>query len=208
MQRPFEGAGVSFVFWRHRSAISDVPFPKAAKLTLRLHPEPEPSGEEYAMSDGFSIAAGNNSPSIFDCPKCKQTIDASSTTCRFCGAPVDRDIALKSAVLLAKVNRAISEANYMRTVALSLVVFFLLRLVPFFFWMGALGFFVVSVAVPVWGVIWWVRYGALECDDAELKKSRRAVLITTIVVAAVCVAFEVVPFLVGVAIGLSRAMQH
>jgi Na+/proline symporter len=156
------------------------------------------------MSDGFSIAAGSYSPGVFDCPKCKQTIDASSVTCRFCGAVVDRDIAEKSAVLLAKVNRAISEANYMRTVALSLPVFFLLRLLPFFSLMGELGFTVVSIAVPIWGVVWWFRYNALEYDDAEFKKSRRAVLIATIVVAAVCVLFLFVPFLIGFVMGATQ----
>lgn len=158
------------------------------------------------MSDGFSVVEGYG-PSVFDCPKCKQTIDASATACRFCGAPVDRDIALKSAALLARVNRAISEANYMRTVALSLPVFFVLRLIPFANMLGGLGFLIVTVVVPVWGVIWWIRYNALEYDDAEFKKSRRAVLRITIVVTAVLVLFEILPFITGLAIGLSKA-QH
>jgi hypothetical protein len=155
------------------------------------------------MSTAFSEV-----PGIFDCPKCKQTIDVTSETCRFCGAPVDRDIALKSAALLAKVNQAISEANYMRTVALSLPVFFVLRLVPLLGGFGGLGFIVVTVVVPVWGVIWWLRYNALEYNDAEFKKSRRAVLIATIVVALVFVLFVILPLGVGFVIGLTRAIHH
>lgn len=160
------------------------------------------------MSDGFSSVVGSYGPSVFDCPKCKQTIDASATTCRFCGAPVDRAIALKSADLLARVNTAISEANYMRTVALSLPVFYILHFIPFANMLGSLGFFVVTVVVPIWGVIWWIRYNAIEYDDAEFKKSRRAVLRTTIVVAAVFLILEVLPFIVAFAIGVSRATHQ
>ena len=158
------------------------------------------------MSDGFSGAAGSYGPSVFDCPKCRQTIDASATSCRFCGAPVDRDIALKSAALLARVNQAISEANYMRTVALSLPVFFLLRFVPFISMLGGLGFFGITVVVPVWGIVWWIRYSAIEYDDAEFKKSRRAVLITAIAVAAVFLVIVLLTLLAAFAIGL-RAMH-
>jgi hypothetical protein len=160
------------------------------------------------MSDGFSSVVGGYGPSVFDCPKCKQTIDASATSCRFCGAPVDRDIALKSAALLAKVNQAISEANYMRTVALSLPVFYVLHLIPFANMLGELGFLIVTVVVPIWGVIWWIRYNAIEYEDAEFKKSRRAVLRTTIVIAAVFLISVVLSFIVGFAIGLSRASHQ
>lgn len=160
------------------------------------------------MSDGFSVVAGSYEPSVFDCPKCKQTIDASATICRFCGAPVDRDIALKSAALLAKVNRAISEASYMRTVAFSLPVFFLLRFVPFLSMLGGLAFSGITVVVPVWGVIWWIRYNAIEYDDAEFRKARKAVLIVTIVVAAVFAFLVVLLLIVGIAIGMSRPMHR
>jgi hypothetical protein len=121
---------------------------------------------------------------------------------------VDRDIALKSAALLAKVNQAISEANYMRTVALSIPVFFLLRFVPFISMLGMLGFYGITIALPIWGVVWWFRYNALEYDDAEFKKARRTVMIATIVVAAVFLLLVVLGFIIGVAIGLSRAMHH
>ena len=160
------------------------------------------------MPDGFTVGAGSLAPSVFDCPKCKQTIDASSTTCRFCGAPVDHDVALKSAALLAKVNQACSDASYMRTVAFALPVFFLLRFVPFVPLLGAVGFVGISIGVPIWGVIWWIRYSAIEYDDAEFKKARRTVLIATIAVAAVFLIFVLLPFFVGVAIGLSSAAHR
>ena len=155
------------------------------------------------MSTAFSEV-----PGIFDCPKCKQTIDASAITCRFCGAPVDRDIALKSAALLAKVNQAISEASFMRTVAFSLPVFFVLRFLPMISMLGELGFVGITIVLPIWGVVWWFRYNALEYDGAEYKKARRTVMIATIVVAAVFLLLIVVPFLVAFAIGVSRGLHH
>jgi Ca2+/Na+ antiporter len=155
------------------------------------------------MSLGYSEV-----PGIFDCPKCKQTIDASAVSCRFCGAHIDSDIALKSAALLAKANQAISEASFMRTVAFSLPVFFVLRFVPLISMLGELGFVGITIVLPIWGVVWWFRYNALEYDDAEFKKARRTVLIATIVVAAVFVLFVILPLGIGFVIGFSRVLHH
>jgi hypothetical protein len=88
------------------------------------------------MSDGFSIGAALGEPSIFDCPNCKETIDANAETCRFCGMKVDREAALKAAALLARINQACSDASYMKSTALALPVFFVLRFVPFISFVG------------------------------------------------------------------------
>lgn len=146
-------------------------------------------------------------PSIFECPHCGETIDASAETCRFCGAPVDRPLALHRAMILAKVNRAVSDATYMRSCAVTLPVFFVLRFIPFLGMLGELGFIALSFVIPVWATIWWSRYSDLESKDPDYLKSRKAVRIAGIVVAIVLVVFVILPFLVAFTVGVLRGLH-
>ena len=92
------------------------------------------------MSDGLTIGAAMAEPTIFECPACKETIDAKAETCRFCGVKVDREAALRLRWMLAQVNQACSDASYMRSTALTLPVFFGLRFLPFVSLLGTIGF--------------------------------------------------------------------
>jgi hypothetical protein len=141
------------------------------------------------MSDGFTIGAAMAEPTIFECPACKETIDAKAETCRFCGVKVDHEAALRAAVVLAKVNQACSDASYMKSTALTLPVFFALRFVPFIALVGTVGFWVLLVALPFWALRWLLKYRGLESDDAEFRKARNTVKWTGIIVAAVLVVF-------------------
>ena len=40
------------------------------------------------MTNNLSLTAANGNLGIIECPVCKQTIDASSTQCRFCSVPL------------------------------------------------------------------------------------------------------------------------
>ena len=141
------------------------------------------------MSDGFTIGVAMAEPSIFECPACKETIDAKAETCRFCGIKVDHDAALRAAVVLAKVNQACSDASYMRSTALTLPVFFGLRFVPLIALVGTVGFWVLLVGLPFWALRWLLKYRGLESDDAEFRKARNTVKWIGITVAAVLVYF-------------------
>ena len=127
------------------------------------------------MSDGFSIGAAMAEPTIFECPNCKETIDARAETCRFCGVKVDREAARRAAVVLAKVNQACSDASYMRSTALTLPVFFLLRFVPFIALVGTIGFAGVTLVIPFWALRWWLKYRGIETDDADFRRARNRV---------------------------------
>jgi len=143
------------------------------------------------MSDGFTIGAAMAQPTIFECPACKETIDATAETCRFCGVKVDHEAALRAAAVLAKVNQACSDASYMRSTALTLPVFFGLRFVPFIAAVGGVGFWVLLVGLPFWALRWLLKYRGLESDDVEFLKARKTVKWTGIIVAAVLVFFLV-----------------
>lgn len=146
-------------------------------------------------------------PSIFECPKCGETIETSAETCRFCGSVVDKPLALHRAMILAKVNKACSDATYMRSCALALPVFLILRFVPFFTWLGSLGFTVLCVVIPIWALIWWSRYSDLESEDPDYTKSRRAVRTVGFLVSILLLLFVVLPFVIGIFIGVMRATR-
>ena len=68
---------------------------------------------------------------------------------------------------------------------MAIVVFFVLRFVPFLGLLGSIGFPVLLVAVPIWSVIWLSKYRGIETDDAEFLKARSTVKKIGIIVAAV-----------------------
>jgi len=136
------------------------------------------------MSDGFTIGAALGAPTIFDCPNCRETIDATAETCRFCGVKVDREAALKAAAVLAKVNQACSDASYMKSTALAIPVFIGLRFVPFFSSVGTIGFLGLTVGIPIWALVWWAKYRGIGAGDAEFLAARKTVRIVGLIVTA------------------------
>lgn len=139
------------------------------------------------MSDGFTIGAAMAEPTIFECPNCKETIDAKADVCRFCGMRVDREAARRAAAIMAKVNQACSDASYMRSTALTLPVFFALRFVPFIAWLGLIGFLGITIVTPFWALRWWLKYHEIETDDADFRNARKRVKWIGIIVSCVLV---------------------
>ena len=56
-------------------------------------------------------------PQTFPCPNCNEIINDSMQTCRFCSAPVDPQAASAAAENQSRVNRACSDASFLRTAA-------------------------------------------------------------------------------------------
>lgn len=160
------------------------------------------------MSDGFTIGAAMGAATLFECPKCKETIDSSASICRFCGAAVDHEEALKAAAVLAKVNQACSDASYMRSTALTLPVFFGLRFVPFLSGLGSLAFTLLSFAIPIWGLRWWLKFAKLDSPDPEYRNARTTVKVTSLIVLAVLVVLVILPFIANVLLIMGRSAQH
>lgn len=143
------------------------------------------------MSDGFSIGAAMDEPTIFECPNCKETIDSAAETCRFCGAKVDREAARKAAAVMARVNQACSDASYMSSTALTLPVFFGLQFVPFIALVGRIGFLGVILITPFWSLRWWLKYREIKTDDADFSSARNRVKWIGVIVS--CLLLVIVP---------------
>jgi hypothetical protein len=151
------------------------------------------------MSDGFTIGAAMAASTLFECPQCNETIDSSAETCRFCGNTVDHEAALKAAAVLTKVNQACSDAKYMRSTAVAIPVFLLIRLVPFFGGVGVVGFYGLTVGVPVWALRWWIKFGKLASEDNEYVSARKSVRTIGIIVSATLAVFILIPIILAMA---------
>lgn len=109
----------------------------------------------------------------FRCPNCNEFINTDADTCRFCFAPVNRGEAEAAAEVQTKVNRACSDASYIRIVAGAMLAFLGISYVPFIGGVGACGFGITVLAVPVMLLLWQSRFGKLETDDPDFTSARK-----------------------------------
>ena len=129
------------------------------------------------MPGSLSIASSLDSR-IFQCPNCKETINTSATHCRFCSAPIDAHEAEAAADLMAKVNQACSDASYLRIMASSMAVLWLVSFLPLIGMVGFWGARFLLFAVPVMAFRWWKKFGSLHPDDPDFPRAKRAVRIS------------------------------
>ena len=134
------------------------------------------------MAKSLSLTAGDGNLGIFECPACKQTIDTSSTQCRFCSAPVDPVAAQAAAEKMAKLNQACSDASYLRTAAISIFVFFGVMFIPFVSLLGLVGYYFLLIAVPVLAIRWWVKFGRIQADDSDFRRARGTVIAISVLI--------------------------
>jgi hypothetical protein len=141
------------------------------------------------MADGLILDAPTEELDVFECPKCGQTIDTSADVCRFCGAKIDHEAALKATHLLARVDQACNDASFIRYAAVTAfclpvgTVLGLLRNPRFIQHVGfqnvVLGFcalvIIVSSPFPIWSLRWWRKYAHLTSNDDDLQTDRGAV---------------------------------
>jgi hypothetical protein len=132
-------------------------------------------------------------PRTLPCPNCKEIINDQMQVCRYCKVPVDPAIAAQQAELQSKVNKACSDASFMRTAAAAMYVFLLLSFIPF---VPAVGwaFLIAFFLVLIMGVRWQFSFGGLVTGDPDYVKAKRSKNIAFILWAvAIPVAFILRP---------------
>ena len=133
------------------------------------------------MANGLSISSDLDKPRIFECPNCKQTIDTSSMECRFCSATIDPADAEAAAAKMARINRACSDASYLKIAALCIPAFLLIYLVPFMGLLGVVGMIFLEIAIPIWILLWCFRFLSIQSDDPDFRSAKKTVVIVAIV---------------------------
>jgi hypothetical protein len=112
-------------------------------------------------------------PQTFPCPHCGEIINDSMQTCRFCSASVDPKVASAAAELQSRVNRACSDASFLRTAAAAMFVLLALSLLPFISLITYLGFIVTFFVVLVLIIRWQVKFRGLQTNDADYQRAKR-----------------------------------
>lgn len=141
------------------------------------------------MTQSLGLDQSSESLGVFECPNCKEIVDASAQVCRFCGARFDHESAQKASQLLARVDQACSDSSYLRNTIV--IVFFLLggfayailrngRLIERVGFQNlALGFCVLVMLLfspfPFWSFVWWRKNANLKSDDEDFQNSRKTV---------------------------------
>jgi hypothetical protein len=133
------------------------------------------------MANGLSISSDVDKPKIFECPNCKQTIDTSSTQCRFCSATIDPADAEVAAAQMARINRACSDASYLKIAILCIPAFLLISFIPFMGLLVVVGIAFLEIAIPIWIVLWCFRFLRLKSDDPDFRSAKKTVVVVAIV---------------------------
>jgi hypothetical protein len=132
------------------------------------------------MANSLSLNVPSGNAGIFECPNCKQTIDTSSTQCRFCSIAIDPVAAEAAAHKMARVNRACSDASFLRTMAISIFVFVGLIFVPFLTLLGMVGYYFLTMAVPFMSILWWVKFHYIRVDDRDFNRAKSTVIVISV----------------------------
>jgi hypothetical protein len=134
-------------------------------------------------------------PRTFPCPNCKEIINDSTTTCRFCSTEIDPGIVALVAEQQAKANQAYCDASFLRTAAAAMFVFLGLSMIPFLpivYWGFLITFFVSVVLL----VRWQIRFGTLNTSDPDYNKAKRSRNIAAILILiAVPIGFIIRPLM-------------
>lgn len=132
------------------------------------------------MANNLSLSGAGEQYGLFECPNCKQTIDDSAPQCRYCSVTIDSSAAQAAVERMSKINRACSDASFLRTAAISIFAFFGIMLVPFFGLLGICGYYFLIFAVPFLTIRWWVRFHGIRTDDRDFRRARTTVIVISV----------------------------
>jgi hypothetical protein len=133
--------------------------------------------ERPNVANSLSLTSAVDQSRVFQCPQCKQTIDTSARQCRFCSASIDPAEAELAATAMARLNQACSDASYLTSAAIAMLVFLFVQFVPILALVGLSGFYFLLFAIPVWAIAWWVRFWNIKTDDNEFRRARWTTLL-------------------------------
>lgn len=131
----------------------------------------------------------------FRCQNCKETINATTPKCRFCGTPVDRQAAVAAGEIQGRVNRACSDASYLKAAAMVMWALLGLSFIPIIPAVGW-GFLLTFIAVLVMLILWHIKFGDLQTGDEDYPQAKRDKnLALALWLAAIPVGFVLKPLL-------------
>jgi hypothetical protein len=139
----------------------------------------------------------------FPCPNCRELINNRMKECRFCGTPIDQGIARQVGETQRNVNRAFSDAGYIKNAAFLMWGLLAVSLIPFVPWVSW-GFLFTFLAVIVLLIRWYLKYGQLNTSDPDYQKARSSIHLALVLwLAALPVAFLIKPLIAAKVFGVA-----
>lgn len=111
----------------------------------------------------------------FRCVSCGEYINTSMRQCRYCEAPIDPEVARVVSLEQDKVNNACSEASYIKSIAVVLVIACGVSFlpIPLISSVAFLFFCATYLAVPVMALRWQFKFGQLRSSDPDYAKAKK-----------------------------------
>ena len=88
--------------------------------------------------------------------------------CKTCAVPLDDTTITDSVGKQERINRAYNSANNLRLLAGSMWVAFFFSFIPFIGIIGRVGFYLAFLAVPIFLIVWLVRYGNIDRSEPDM----------------------------------------
>lgn len=126
-------------------------------------------------------ATGENKIQVFQCANCREFINTTMTSCKFCHAPVDAAAAQKLVTLQGQVNWACNEANLVRWLATALPITFVVGFLPLLGGVGYRAFRLLLLGLLVAIIHWQFAYAKLQTNDADFPVAEKRILTSTII---------------------------
>lgn len=76
-----------------------------------------------------------------------------------------------------KTGQACNDASYLKIMARTMPVFYLIGWIPFVGAVGSWGFLFLLLAVPIMAVRWLIKYSAVRTEDPDFKRAKRSTMI-------------------------------
>lgn len=112
----------------------------------------------------------------FRCPNCKEMVNNTMQICKHCSAPLDEQAITASVEKQERINSAYNAASNVRILAGVMWIAFFFSLLPFIGIIGGIGFYLAFVGVPVFLIIWLVRFGSVDRKEPDMNGVTRTLL--------------------------------
>ena len=117
----------------------------------------------------------------FLCPNCKQFINSTMTVCKFCSMELDPALIARSVEIQGKVDAAYNSASKIRILAGGLITFFLVSFLPFVGFIARLVFYGIFAIVPIFMIVWAIKYSGIKTRDADFKTAKKYLWMTILI---------------------------
>ncbi len=112
----------------------------------------------------------------FRCPNCNQFINDTLSVCTYCSIPLDQGAIRNSVDKQKRLDDAYRSASNIRILAGAMTTFFFVGFLPFLGFVSTWAFRVTFLCIPIFLIVWLVKYSGLSSIEQEIKDARKYLL--------------------------------